>query len=304
MGLLVVGNIAYDTIGDVRFLPEKNQATAVEKLILSNGGCAGNVAVAANKLGVETALYSAVGNDFKESDYLKQLVDLGVNTSFLQYIDDLTARSFIFTDSEERQQIYYYPGASARLNDKKFDYRGFSHVHFTAGEISVYKGLMERACEAGCVVSFDPGQEMFHRHIRDEIISCLPYAPYLFFNEYEAMHLLSETEAEDIHVFFSEKTKAIVVSKGERGATLYLRDKTVEVPAVKTRVVKDPTGAGDAHRAGFLAGIIKGYSEEVACRIGAVVSSFVIQEKGTQTSLPTWDEMKKVYLQHFGELKK
>ena len=189
MGLLVVGNIAYDTIGDVRFLPEKNQATAVEKLILSNGGCAGNVAVAANKLGVETALYSAVGNDFKESNYLKHLSTCGIDISLLQYVDDLTARSFIFTDSEERQQIYYYPGASARLSDKKFDYRGFSYVHFTAGEISVYKGLMERACEAGCVVSFDPGQEMFHRHIRDEIISCLPYASYLFFNEYEARHI-------------------------------------------------------------------------------------------------------------------
>ncbi|HEC95313.1 MAG TPA: carbohydrate kinase family protein [Thermoplasmatales archaeon] len=304
MSLLVVGNIAYDMIGDVRFLPNKNQATAVENLLFSNGGCAGNVAVAASKLGVKTALYSAVGYDFKDSGYLQQLLSLDVDVSFLQYVDDLTARSFIFTDKEESQQIYYYPGASAKLDAGNFDCKGFSHVHFTAGEISVYKGLMEKASEMGCVVSFDPGQEMFHRPIREQIMSCLPFASYLFFNEYEVKYLLNKVKGEDVHVFFSEKTRAIVVSRGEKGATLYLRDKTVDVPAVKTMVVRDPTGAGDAHRAGFLAGVIKGYDEEVACKVGAVVSSFVIQEKGTQTSLPSWEEMRKVYLQYFGEMKK
>ncbi|HID25144.1 MAG TPA: carbohydrate kinase family protein [Thermoplasmata archaeon] len=304
MSLLVVGNIAYDTIGDVCFLPRKDQATAVENIMLSNGGCAGNVAVATSKLGIKSALYSAVGKDFKGSEYLKQLVQLGVNTSFLQYINGLTARSFIFTDKKERQQIYYYPGASARLGEKKFSCEGFTHVHFTAGEISIYRRLMEKALKHGCCISFDPGQEMFHRPIREQIMSCLPFVSYLFFNEHEMKYLLENTAIKDIKGLFSKKTRAIVVSKGEKGATLHRRNKSVEIPAVKVSHVKDPTGAGDAHRAGFLAGVIRGYDEEVACRIGAIVSSFVIQEKGTQTSLPSWQEMCRVYLKCFGEMKK
>ena len=302
MNLLVVGNIAYDTLGDVKFLPERNQATCIDNISFSYGGCAGNVAVATRKLGVKTSIYSIVGEDFKNSDYLKYLEETDIDTSYLQYSRHPTARSFIFTDREKNQQIFYYPGASSTLKPHAIDFKKFSHIHFTAGEITSYRRLMEEAIKSGCTVSFDLGQEIFHRP-KGQVVSLLDYASYLFFNEHEANFLLNEINKKDIREIFSDKTIAIVVSKGENGSVLYTQDNETEIDAIYVEEVKDPTGAGDAYRAGFLAGIIKGYDEETSCKIGSIVASFVVRKEGTQTNLPNWEEMERVYKEIFGEIR-
>jgi len=292
MSLLVVGNIAYDTIARVKFLPNRNQATSIENIILSNGGCAGNVAVVANNLGVKTSLYSAVGEDFRDSSYQKQLLDFGIDLSYLQYTTELTARSFIFSDERENQQIYYYPGASSKLVERYVDFDRFTNIHFTAGEMSIYKNLMEKA--KSVVISFDPGQEMFHRPVKEQIIDCLSFVSYLFLNEHEYRFLLDFIGSNDTKDLFGRKMRAIIVSRGKDGATLYYRNEKIDIPAVNVKDVKDPTGAGDAHRAGFLAGIIKGFDEITACKIGNIAASFIIQEMGTQMNLPSWGDIKKI----------
>ncbi|MCD6236627.1 MAG: carbohydrate kinase family protein [Thermoplasmata archaeon] len=292
MSLLVIGNIAYDTIARVKFLPNRNQATSIESIILSNGGCAGNVAVVANNLGVKTSLYSAVGEDFRDSSYQKQLLDFGIDLSYLQYTAELTARSFIFSDERENQQIYYYPGASSKLVERDVDFDRFTNIHFTAGEMSIYKNLMEKA--KSVVISFDPGQEMFHRPVKEQIIDCLPFVSYLFLNEHEYNFLLDFIGSNDTRDLFGRKMRAIIVSRGKDGTTLYYRDEKIDIPAVNVKDVKDPTGAGDAHRAGFLAGIIKGFDETTACKIGNIAASFIIQEMGTQMNLPRWEDIEKM----------
>jgi len=303
MHLLVIGNVAFDTICKVKFLPKKNEATSIVNLKECFGGCAGNAACVAGKLGVKCSLYASVGLDFKNSGYERRLKELGIDISLLTYRNKLTARSFMFADDRGNQQIYYYPGASLHLIHRPVDFSKFTHVHFTAGEISTYRALMEKAREHGCIVSFDPGQEMFHRSIEREIYECLSLSHYLFFNEYEIKHLLDGIGSQNAEELFFDDTIAIVVSKGERGSTVYRRDgRTVDIPAVKTVSIKDPTGAGDSHRAGFIVGIMKGYDEEVACRIGSVVAHFVIQEMGAQENLPSWDEVIETYKRTYGEL--
>ena len=302
MSLLVVGNTAFDFISRVKFLPRKNEATSVEELKLCFGGCAGNVAVVAKKLGINSSLYSSVGKDFKNSNYEKKLLELGVNMGNLQYIDDITARSFMFSDDKGNQQIYYYSGASSRLSYKKIDFSKYRCVHFSAGEISVYENLMRDAKRENCIVSFDPGQEMFHRDVKKEIINCIAYADYLFFNEYEADYISREMGIKDIRELFSENTRAIIVSMGEKGSRIYTKESGFDIPAVKVKEIKDPTGAGDSHRAGFLVGIIRGYNEVISCRIGSIVSYFIIQGIGAQENIPSWEDVLEIYKSEFGEL--
>lgn len=301
MGLLVVGNVAFDTIATVKFLPKENQATSIIDISMSDGGCAGNVAVIAKKLGLEVSLYASVGKDFGNSAYLTKLRRMGIDLTYFQQVDSLTARSFMFSDGEGNQQIYYYPGASSRLAYVKVDFEKFSNVHFTAGEFSIYERLMKDASAKKCAISFDPGQELFHRPIEDFIFKCLPYVTYLFLNEHEMNHLLKRTNCKSIEDIFFDRMKSIIVSKGKKGATLYFVDGSIEIPAVKVDRIEDPTGAGDAHRAGFLAGIMKGYNEEVACRIGNIVASFIIRGRGAQANLPDWNKVREVYVNVFGE---
>lgn len=293
MKLLVIGNVAYDIIGTASFLPQTNQATLIKdkKIEPFFGGCAGNVAVTASMLGVNTSIFSAVGNDFKQSDYLKHLQKNNVDTSSLCYSQVSTARSFIFTDDSENQQIYYYPGASSELGKYSVDFNDVDYVHFAAGEISVYPSLMKKAWENNCSISFDPGQELFHRPLDKEINRCLPYVSHLFLNHHEAMFLLDAMRKESVRELIGEQTEIVVVSRGNEGSAIYLEGETIDVPAFSPKIVKDPTGAGDSHRGAFLAAVLNGYDYWMAGKIASVVSSFVIEKRGAQTNIPTRDEI-------------
>jgi len=301
VSLLVVGNIAYDTVCKVRFLPGRNEATSIEDFNQTFGGCAGNVAVIASKLGVETSIFSSVGEDFKKSDYLRQLVKYRIDVSNLKYSPMFsTARSFLFSDEKGNQQIFYYPGASAELVRYKLDPTRFNYIHFTAGEISAYLDIMKKAKQS--IISFDPGQEMFHRPIEKQILPCLPYVSYLFLNNHETNLLLKVTGEKNLEKLrLNNGIEAIIVSYGEKGSKIYHDGSEIYIPAVEPKKMLDPTGAGDAHRAGFLTALIKGYDLVMCGRIASVVASFIIEKYGTQTNIPSWEMIKKRYKDFFKE---
>ena len=92
----------------------------------------------------------------------------------------------------------------------------------------------------------------------------------------------------------------IVVTKDIEGSILYKDGKTIETPCIKVKT-EDPTGAGDAYKAGFLVAYTRNYPLDVCCRVGAVTASFIIEKTGCQTNLPTWEMMKKRYLENFPE---
>lgn len=302
MSLLVVGNIAFDTIARVKFLPGRNEATSIIEIKECFGGCAGNVAVIAKRLGIDSSLCSAVGEDFRGSGYEKRLRELGVDLEHLQYTEEDTARSFMFSDDRGNQQIYYYPGASSKLRYREMDFSRYKLVHFSAGEISVYGEMMRSAKVSGCLVSFDPGQEIFHRDVRREVIPNFENADYIFLNEHEYSYLEEKIGHRYLEDLLSGGTKAVIISMGERGSEVYTRDYHAKVPAIKVKAIRDPTGAGDAHRAGFITGILKGCDVVTSCRIGSIVSHYIIQEVGAQENVPTWEDVMKTYRAVFGDM--
>ncbi|HEX08638.1 MAG: carbohydrate kinase family protein [Thermoplasmata archaeon] len=301
MKLLIVGNIAYDTICKVRFLPSKNEATSIEDLKQTFGGCAGNVAMITSKLGIDTSIFSIVGEDFKESDYLRHLIKHKIDVSNLKYSPRFsTAKSFLFTDNKGNQQIFYYPGASSELINYKLDPSEFHYIHFAAGEISAYPDIMRNAKHS--IISFDPGQEMFHRPVEKQILPCLPYVSYLFLNNHEADLLLKVTGEKSLeNLRLDNSIRAVIVSYGKKGSEIYFNGKRINIPAVGPKKILDPTGAGDAHRAGFLASLIKGYDLAKCGRIASVVASFIIEKYGTQTNIPSWNMIKRRYAEFFKE---
>lgn len=288
-----MGTVALDTLALVERLPATNEAARVQEVRDDFGGCAGNVAAGLATLGLRPRLVSSVNRDFSKSEYGLRLKRLGVEMRSLHQSDLPTARAFLFTEPRGAQQIYYSPGASVEMGKCPPFEAGIAH--FAAGEISAYPAYMAR-CER---VSFDPGQECFHRNPED-IRRCLPQVDYLFLNDHE-LRFLTKALGMDLGDLLDEGPEVIVESKGAKGQVLHLRDQRIVTPAAKARAV-EPSGAGDAHRAGFLYGLARGYKLEVCARLGSVMAAFVLEAVGAQANLPTEAKLRERYKREFGKL--
>lgn len=269
----VVGTVAFDTVGLVARLPTPDTTARVRRVETRFGGTAGNVAVALARLGASPSLVAAVGPDFVGSAYEKHLAALGVDTRDLVVVDRPTSHAYIWSDDAGHQATFFHPGASAEL--AKAPVRKAALAHFGAGEMTAYLPHME----AADLVTYDPGQEVFHRPLA-EIVAQFPHVDVLFLNRHEADRLRTEVG------FGAEKAfalgmGALVMSRGVDGCDVITPDGREHVPSVPARAV-DPTGAGDAHRAGFLLGLSRGLPLGVCARLGAVAAAFAVEAVGPQ----------------------
>ncbi|MBI4392845.1 MAG: carbohydrate kinase family protein [Euryarchaeota archaeon] len=289
--ITVVGTVAFDSIGLARRLPSPDEAVELSSLREEPGGCAGNVAHGLARLGADVTLRASVGPDFADSDYEKMLMFEQVRLDL--YRSTLpTARAMLVGDGAGHQQIYFHAGASKDTSRLHPVSAGLAH--FAAGEFSAYPWLM-RDCKT---VSFDPGQELLHASLRD-VETCFQYVHYLFVNEHEMAHLergLGLTVAK----LLERVKEALIVTHGAKGALIHTKKGDIRVPSVKADVV-DPTGAGDAHRVGFLYGLENKYGMEICGRLGSTVASFVLEGAGAQANLPTLGEARERYAEAFGE---
>lgn len=121
------------------------------------------------------------------------------------------------------------------------------------------------------------------------LLEIIEHTNFLFMNkhEFERASNLLNFEIDD----YLERVDALIVTKGSKGSVIYTKDKKIEIPCIKAGKVIDPTGAGDSYRAGFLSAYVKGYDLEKCGLIGAATASFVVEAKGCQTNLPTWDKV-------------
>lgn len=287
----VTGTIAFDTVVTVARLPVRNETARVERLSLLPGGAAGNVAFGLARLGARPRLVAAVGPDFAGSEYEARLRAVGVDLSGLLRLGLPTAHAVLASDPAGDQHVYFYPGASHLLADAPAPAAGIGH--FTAGPIDRYASRM-RACRT---VAFDPGQECFHRDVA-EITRLFPLVDVLFLNEHELARL-RDAEGWTVRRLLDAGPDAVLVTLGAAGQEVHTRDGTERVPAVPVRVV-EPTGAGDAHRTGFLHALAAGADVAAAARLGAVVASFAVSSLGTQAGLPTLAEARERYEKAFG----
>ncbi|MCQ1535834.1 carbohydrate kinase family protein [Methanosarcina sp. KYL-1] len=289
----VVGHTALDCIVDVERIAGKNESSPVIDYEEHPGGGAANIAVAIARLGGKCQLISPVGADFESSGYENHLKEVGVDLTQLYRLDDQKlSKAFIFNDREDNQTTYFYWGASSKF--KELEPRPVDFVHLATAD-SVYNAKISQI--AG-FVSFDPGQDLV-TYSKENLETILAHTDILFANRHEIKRVSEMTGKS-----FSELKAiiaTIVITYDSEGSRIHTDDEEYLIPIVPVKAL-DPTGAGDAYRAGFLLAYTRGYPLPTCGKIGATVASFAVETRGPQTDLPTWEKMQARYEAHFGKL--
>ena len=307
MSTLICGSIAYDTImvfGD-RFknhiLPEQlhilNVAFLVPDMRREFGGCAGNIAYNLKLLGGEPLIMATVGDDYQPYDY--RLQKLHIAQRHIRRIPDtFTAQAFITTDLDDNQITAFHPGAMNRSHENHVDEAKAVTLGIVAPDGR--EGMLQHAREfqsAGIPFLFDPGQglPMFSGM---ELSAFVSQASYVAVNDYEGQLLQDRTgtQLEEL----ARKVKALVVTLGARGSIVMTGGRRFEIPPVTAERVVDPTGCGDAYRAGLLYGIAAGLDWPVTGRLASLLGSIKIAQRGGQNHRFTRDEIAQRYQDAFG----
>jgi adenosine kinase len=308
MSVLICGSMAYDHIMVFpdqfknHILPEKvhmiNVSFLVPEMRREFGGCAGNIAYNLNLLDDKMPLPMAtVGKDF--DPYASWMDKSGLNRQYITVIDEaFTGQAFITTDLDDNQITAFHPGAMNESHQNKVT----DAKDCKLGIISPdgRDGMLQHADQfaaAGIPFIFDPGQgmPMFNG---DEISQFIEKATWVTVNDYEwqMMQDKSGLTADEI----SEQVDALIVTRGGDGSTIYTKEKQIEIPCVKPESITDPTGCGDAYRAGLLYGLINEMDWETTGRIASLMGSIKIAQHGTQNHSFTLDEFKSQFVSEFG----
>lgn len=286
----VVGHTATDHIFRVPRLPAPNTSTQILDHQIFFGGGAANIAVGIATLGGEATLVSAVGGDFAGSAYDEWIDSKRVGRFFYIEEDAHTPLACMFTDENEDQITFFEWGASDAFT--RADPPSFDFVHMATADPSYNVKVAERARFA----SFDPGQDI-HKYSAEQFERLLDTIDILFANRFEAEimgRVLGLTEDE-----LAGRVPATIFTQGRDGSRLYEDGRSIDIPSVPVTLV-DPTGAGDAYRAGFLTAYQKRMPLPDCCRTGTICSSFVIEKAGCQTNLPSWEQVQERFQRYFG----
>ncbi|MCX7163418.1 MAG: carbohydrate kinase family protein [Betaproteobacteria bacterium] len=298
MKTLICGSLAYDTImvfGD-RFknhiLPEQihilNVSFLVPDMRREFGGCAGNIAYNLKLLGGEPLIMATIGDD--SAPYLHRLKQLGLDAGHVREVaGTFTAQAFITTDLDDNQITAFHPGAMTQSHQNRIsDARDVS-----LGIISPdgRDGMLQHAREfhaAGIPFFFDPGQglPMFDG---EELMAFLKLADYCTVNDYEAK-LLTERTGRTLEQLAGE-VEALIVTLGGSGSQIYTGNRRIDIPVATPEALIDPTGCGDAYRAGLLYGIGKGWDWEKTGRLASLMGSIKIAHRGGQNHKLTQDDI-------------
>ncbi|HEY8554415.1 MAG TPA: carbohydrate kinase family protein [Burkholderiales bacterium] len=307
MTALICGSLAYDTIMVFRdrfrnhILPDKihilNVSFQVPQMRREFGGCAGNIAYNLKLLGGEPLPMGTAGSDF--GPYAEWLDRCGIDRRYIKILEDeYTAQAFITTDLDDNQITAFHPGAMNRSHEVKVsDARG---VRIGMVSPDGREGMIAHAAqfaEAGIPFFFDPGQGM-PLFSGEELLRFIDQATWVTLNDYEAQ-LLQQRTGETLEAL-CRRVEAIVVTLGAQGSRIYIRERTIEIPVVPAREARDPTGCGDAYRAGLLYGRLNGLDWETSGRIASLLGSIKIAHTGTQNHRFTPDEFWALFRTSFG----
>lgn len=286
---LICGSLAYDTImvfGD-RFanhiLPDKIHMLSVSFLVpqlrREYGGCAGNIAYNLALLGDEGLPMATVGRDF--GPYREWMAGNAVPAGHVRVVDtELTAQAFITTDLDDNQITAFHPGAMQH-----------SHLNQVADAAGITlgivapdgrEGMISHAAQfaaAGIPFIFDPGQglPMFDGADLERFVA---QARWVTLNDYEWQLVQQKTgwQVADL----TRRVAALIVTHGAAGSTIHTRGGALEIPAAPVSAVVDPTGCGDAYRAGLLHGLLHGLDWRTTGHIASVLGAIKIESRGTQ----------------------
>ena len=307
MSVLICGSMAYDTIMVFhdRFkhhiLPEQvhilNVSFLVPELRREYGGCAGNIAYNLKLLGgAEPLIMATVGKDFQ--NYSQWLAYSGLAQEYIRVLDDsFTAQAYITTDMDDNQITAFHPGAMS-----------FSHLNQVPADRGIKvgivspdgkDGMVEHARQfhaAGIPFIFDPGQgmPMFNG---EELLEFVELADWVTVNDYEAKLMEERTGLNPEQL--AAKVKALIVTKGGDGSLIHTAGGILEIPSAKPKAVVDPTGCGDAYRAGLLYGLTEELDWETTGRIASLLGAIKIETAGTQNHGFTLTAFKERFRENF-----
>jgi len=298
MRTLICGSLAFDSIMVFQdhfkhhILPDKihmlNVSFLVPEMRREFGGCAGNIAYNLKLLGGEPVIMATVGDDF--GAYADRLDGLGISREAIRQLPgSYTAQAFITTDLADNQITAFHPGAM-----------NFSHQNDASTARGIGLGIvspdgrdgMLNHCRqfhaAGIPFVFDPGQGM-PLFSGDELLEMVGLADYVTLNDYEAELLQARTglSLDALAV----RVKCLVVTRGEAGSRLYVDGDVIEIAVVAAAQVLDPTGCGDAFRAGLLYGIAQQLDWETTGQLASVMGAIKIEQRGGQNHRPTREEI-------------
>ena len=307
MRTLICGSIAYDNIMVFpdhfknHILPEKihvlNVAFLVPEMRREFGGCAGNIAYNLKMLGGEPVMMAAVGDDY--APYATRFEQLKLTQQHVQHIPEtFTAQAFITTDLDDNQITAFHPGAMnfSHLNSVK----DASDIRLGIIAPDGRDGMMQHAREfheAGIPFVFDPGQGL-PMYNGEELLDFIDKADYIAVNDYEGQ-MLQDRTGRSLESLASQ-AKALIITLGAQGSVIYADGKKIEIPCVKPKEIVDPTGCGDAYRAGLLYGIVNNLDWQTTGQLGSLMGSLKIAQRGGQNHRFSRDEIGQYYFENFG----
>jgi len=309
MNIVVTGSIAFDYLMSFpgsfseHLLPGHLQRVSLSFLVDSMdkrpGGCGPNIAYTLALLGEHPRLMGTAGVDFAE--YRRALEARGVDTSLVKQIDGkFTASFFCSTDKDGNQIASFYTGAMAHASELSFRSAGPCDLAIVSPNDPAAMVRYADECRAlGIPYIFDPSQQCA-RMSGGELKAGVVGARIVVSNDYEFEIIRQKTGMDAARML--DHAEALVVTRGEKGASILLRDRAIDVAAVPPSRIADPTGVGDAFRGGFMKGLAAGADYEVCGRLGSVAAAYVLEHLGGQSHAYTWDEFKARYEEQFGAL--
>jgi len=306
MSALICGSFAYDTIMVFHdkfknhILPDQvhilNVSFLVPEMRREFGGCAGNIAFNLKMLGEDPLPMGTVGADF--SPYADWMDRFGISRQYVKEVDTYTAQAFITTDMDDNQITAFHPGAMNLSHENSVMQTSGIKLGIVAPDGR--DGMLQHAeqfVESNIPFMFDPGQglPMFSG---DELLDFVDKATWVALNDYEAQ-LMEERTGKSPHEL-ADMVDALIITRGAKGSQIYTSQHRHEIPLAKVSAIKDPTGCGDAYRAGLLYGLLNDLDWENTGRIASLMGAIKIESHGTQNHVFLLDEFFDRFKENFG----
>jgi adenosine kinase len=306
---LICGSVAYDTILQFpdRFkshiLPDKihilNVSFLVPDMRREYGGCAANIAYSLKLLGDVGLPMATVGQDF--GPYRDRMSNLGIALDHIKVLEDTyTAQAFITTDLDDNQITAFHPGAMQQAHLNRVSDAG-SGVALGIIAPDGRQAMIEHAAQFAAAKTpfiFDPGQGM-PMFGPEDLRTFIAQARWVAVNDYEWGLLQQKTGMTVADV--TAQVAALVVTRGAEGSVIHTEGRTINVPCAKPRAIVDPTGCGDAYRAGLIHGLLKGLDWETTGRVASLMGAIKIESRGPQNHRFTPAEFEHRYVESFGQ---
>lgn len=290
MATLICGSIAYDTIMvfpdkfDRHILPHKVHMLSVSFLVPEMrrefGGCAGNIAYNLKMLGGEPIVMATVGQDF--APYADHLSALGIRRDCVRELDShFTPQCYITTDLDDNQIAAFHPGAMSESHHNSFAAVAGELRYAIVGPDGL-EGMLSRCRELAAAkvpFIFDPGQGTL-LFSGEQLLDCMGAAKVVTLNDYEA-ELVHQKTGKSL-AELAALTEVLIVTLGGDGSQIFVGGREIRIPAATATAVVDPTGCGDAYRAGILFGMEKGWDWDDTGRLASLLGAIKIAERGGQ----------------------